>query len=542
MAKNNKNKKKQNGNGAASSNGSAGGAGVGEKSQKADVANVVDSPDDSTVDSGLGDTDVPSGGVNGSVDEKDREKDDEKDSEKDNNVVETSTINETADPANVPEPSDHLNLAASSAQLERIQLLEQQLAQLSLQLAEKSQETDLLRASKAERTSDTNTTIRELQEQLRDKTEESERHEADYKNLLGRLSSMKSVFSKMKEAQSELEESKERISQLDTINGELTARLDASVRETKKVKDQLAELQEETNSLNSECDRWSKDLSKLRREFQTKDDEWNEEKQQLVSSRNKLLIANQELKSEHEELVIMLNEEKMTKQNFVQEISDLKATVAQLEANAASSDGVKDAISEQILQVREQLRESIEKYESEISLLKETIVSQKAEIAQKAEARQVDEATIARLETEVARISGLESDIKERQIQIGKLRHENVVLNEHLTKALRLIKKDSNTEQVDRELVSNLFISFLSLPRADTKKFEVLQLISNFLNWDDDKKMHAGLIANPNAKSANGKHSRTPSASNILMSGGPVDTRSDSFVSLWTEFLEKETS
>ena len=62
-------------------------------------------------------------------------------------------------------------------------------------------------------------------------------------------------------------------------------------------------------------------------------------------------------------------------------------------------------------------------------------------------------------------------------------------------------------------------------PRADPKKFEVLELLSSFLSWDDDKRQQAGLILDPREKDKNpGSMSRT-----------------QNFVSLWTDYLEKES-
>lgn len=43
-----------------------------------------------------------------------------------------------------------------------------------------------------------------------------------------------------------------------------------------------------------------------------------------------------------------------------------------------------------------------------------------------------------------------EAQVKEKTLLIGKLRHEGVVLNEHLTKALRFIKQQNPEDMVNR--------------------------------------------------------------------------------------------
>ena len=87
----------------------------------------------------------------------------------------------------------------------------------------------------------------------------------------------------------------------------------------------------------------------------------------------------------------------------------------------------------------------------------------------------------------------LEQEMKERNIIIGKLRHEAVILNEHLKNALSRLRRESSEDCVDRRLMSNLILQFLSMPRADTKRYEILRLIASILQWDDAEREKAGL-------------------------------------------------
>jgi hypothetical protein len=68
-----------------------------------------------------------------------------------------------------------------------------------------------------------------------------------------------------------------------------------------------------------------------------------------------------------------------------------------------------------------------------------------------------------------------------------------VVNNEHLTEALRRLRKNTSDNNVDRRLVNNILISFLSTSRADSKRFEMLNLLSTILGWDDREREKAGL-------------------------------------------------
>lgn len=83
-----------------------------------------------------------------------------------------------------------------------------------------------------------------------------------------------------------------------------------------------------------------------------------------------------------------------------------------------------------------------------------------------------------------------EKEVKEKNLHIGKLRHEAVILNDHLTKALRFLKQRKPEDMIDRQLVTNHFLQFITLDRSDPKKFQVLQLISAMLAWTDGKISH----------------------------------------------------
>lgn len=146
--------------------------------------------------------------------------------------------------------------------------------------------------------------------------------------------------------------------------------------------------------------------------------------------------------------------------------------------------------------------------------------------------------------------------------------HTAVVTNEHLTEALRRLRKNTSDNNVDRRLVTNILLSFLTTSRADSKRFEMLSLLSTILSWDDGERERAGLQrgakrpAAPRRKSS-GRPERTAdeeSAMNEVSTvvqcvNGHYDrdthtlpqettahTPSQSFSNLFVEFLLKEAS
>jgi hypothetical protein len=88
---------------------------------------------------------------------------------------------------------------------------------------------------------------------------------------------------------------------------------------------------------------------------------------------------------------------------------------------------------------------------------------------------------------ELERALPFEQEVKEKTLLLGKQRHESVILNDHLTKALRFLKQRKPEDMVDRQLVTNHFLHFIHYDRADPKKFQVLQLIAALLSWTDGK-------------------------------------------------------
>lgn len=59
--------------------------------------------------------------------------------------------------------------------------------------------------------------------------------------------------------------------------------------------------------------------------------------------------------------------------------------------------------------------------------------------------------------------------------------------------ALRRLRRNSSDTNVDRRLVTNVLLAFLTTPRADAKRFEMLSLLATILSWTDPEREKAGL-------------------------------------------------
>ena len=77
--------------------------------------------------------------------------------------------------------------------------------------------------------------------------------------------------------------------------------------------------------------------------------------------------------------------------------------------------------------------------------------------------------------------------------------------------ALRRLRRSSSETNVDRRLVTNVLLSFLNTPRADSKRFEMLSLLASILQWNDDEREKAGLQRKGGSSLASSLWSRTSS-------------------------------
>jgi hypothetical protein len=213
-----------------------------------------------------------------------------------------------------------------------------------------------------------------------------------------------------------------------------------------------------------------------------------------------------------------------------------------------------------------ELKKSVESYESQINELRKQV--QAAESAANAA-----KATLESTQKDLERALPFEKEVKEKNLLIGKLRHEAVTLNEHLTKALRILKKGRPEDNVDRQIITNYFLHFLSIDRSDPKKFEALQLISALLGWTDgmasiivdvvsillticaEQKEQAGLARPGTSSSSTGLRiplsspfRRTPSTASLSAAAAdPMlmassSSNKESLAELWQDFLEREAA
>ncbi|KAI4264581.1 MAG: hypothetical protein L6R42_000317, partial [Xanthoria sp. 1 TBL-2021] len=195
---------------------------------------------------------------------------------------------------------------------------------------------------------------------------------------------------------------------------------------------------------------------------------------------------------------------------------------------------------------RKELRDLVENSQTQVSTLEKELKQVQQQASEAADA-------VEHMQKELERALPFEKEVKEKNLLIGKLRHEAVILNDHLTKALRYLKKGKPEDNIDKQLVTNHFLHFLGLERSDPKKFQILQIIAALLGWTDEESVlkvaeqreQAGLArpgtSNPNLRVPISPWHRTPSTPSLSTDFFPDNSnRKESLAELWSDFLEQE--
>lgn len=275
-----------------------------------------------------------------------------------------------------------------------------------------------------------------------DESEAAREHaETQYQTLLNRVEKIKETLGdRLKRDKAELEEAKDRIEDLEGQNDELQKTLAAGRDETDRLRDEVQEQGRELTSLRSRS---------------------NLSQQNWLKEKDDIARQVQHLKSELEsttaamgEWEVIAMEERSLRESLGDKVSDLEEQVAGAREALERADADRDAQSRAVDRLqralqelqdtrKRELREMVESTEEQVQALKKR--AQEAD-ARAAEAEAAREAAAKELE----RTLPFEKEVKEKNLLIGKLRHEAIVLNDHLTKALKYIKKTKPEETIDK--------------------------------------------------------------------------------------------
>ncbi|EAU89498.2 hypothetical protein CC1G_07724 [Coprinopsis cinerea okayama7 len=384
---------------------------------------------------------------------------------------------------------------------------------------------------------DSDDPVERLQKELEKTREEKDALAEQYNTLLARLTDMRTKLgTKLQQDAEELDRREQLIQTLTAQNDDLTATLET--------------LKEELVTSHAEADRTSRELDALRTRA------LHDNAQESLQRERELREAQLELEKcrmERDEWERMAMQEKAIAEDAKSTIDglqrdlDLEREAREREASLLEEEREKSANLQSVLldfqsAKEHELKQAVKDYEAQVLQVTQSL----AEYKHRAHTAELK---LEENNTDITRTQELEKELKEKNLLIGKLRHEAVIINEHLVEALRRLRKNSSETNVDRRLVTNVVLSFLTTPRADSKRFEMLNLLASILQWTDSEREKAGLqrqggpALSPPAtgfwgRSLSSGPMHSPSRSPEL----PKSDETESFSRLWVEFLLTEAS
>ncbi|BCS25594.1 putative Golgi matrix protein [Aspergillus puulaauensis] len=375
-----------------------------------------------------------------------------------------------------------------------------------------------------------------LHGKLKDAESKKEHAESQYRGLLERVNTIKAQLGeRLKEDAEEIAQARSKIEDLEAQNLSTKDEYESKILE-----------------LSNDNQRMSKELSELRERTNLSQQNWLKEKDDMLEQESYLQSEFEQAKEAMHNWEVLAMEERSIRESLGEKVVDLEeqlATVkdayektsAEGESQAATVDGLQRALQEIQAARKQELRELVETSDAQLEELKQALSNAKTKESDSGKSLQ-------ETQQELERVRPFEKEVREKNLLIGKLRHEAVTLNDHLTKALRFLKKGKPEDNVDRHIVTNHLLHFLALDRSDPKKFQILQLIAALLGWSDEQREQAGL-ARPGASGASGRlrgpttlMHRTPSTPTLtteFLDNGA--TSKESLAELWSNFLEQES-
>lgn len=178
------------------------------------------------------------------------------------------------------------------------------------------------------------------------------------------------------------------------------------------------------------------------------------ERQELIEQESYLQSEFEQAKEAMHNWEVLAMEERSIRENLGEKVVDLEEQLGNLrdayekatnerDTQQSTVDGLQRALQEIQLARKQELRELVESSDTQLEELRRSLreAQQQASDADK---------NIKTAQDELDRVRPFEKEVKEKNLLIGKLRHEAVTLNDHLTKALRFLKKGKPEDNVDR--------------------------------------------------------------------------------------------
>ncbi|KAI9469157.1 hypothetical protein LPJ78_003717 [Coemansia sp. RSA 989] len=381
-------------------------------------------------------------------------------------------------------------------------------------------------------------------------TEQSHAQEEQIAELKSQLEDSKYELDEATQAREELSKDYDLLlERIGTMRDALKAKMNAESEELKRLraeaaaaKQKLAQRDAETEQQSSDAQKQRKDLveirkalwesqetvSTLRYEYQEAaeqhEQQLNEIKARMAAAEEQAELdsrQNMQLEERIEMLQNDLNQALNAESQWVEEREVHLVTIQNLQSALETLQASKDSdVDMAVESLREELRQST--------------ATQREAVARAEQA----EARLRRTELSGATAEQCQQKISDQAAEIERLRHEVSVLKDHLNESMRRLREESNEFNLDKRVITNLIVGFLALPYGDSKRYEILQLMSSILQFSEEQQEKVGLIRKAGRRVPVQSGPGTPASETSLANG---DTK-DSFSDQWISFLLRESS
>ncbi|KAF8802263.1 hypothetical protein BYT27DRAFT_7197360 [Phlegmacium glaucopus] len=373
-----------------------------------------------------------------------------------------------------------------------------------------------------------NDPVEKLQRELDFTKEEKEKLATQYNNLLAKLTQMRTgLGNKLKQDAEELDRYGQLVQQLTAEKDDLSATVETLKTELIVSHEEVERAAGELGAMRSRALQESLQREKELRETQLDLERCRMKREDWERSAEQEKAISEEARSTVESLRRELDLECQARAKEVVELDLERERSENLQSVLQDFQAAKD----------HELRQAVKDYESQLLQVTQSLADYKHRAL-------TAELQLEESHTNITRTQELEKEIKEKHLLIGKLRHEAVIMNEHLMEALRRLRRNSTDFNVDRRLVTNVLLSFLSTPRADGKRFEMLSLLASILSWNDLEREKAGLqrISSPDVSTGSSFWGRSSNVGSPTKTELEKSDETESFSRLWVEFLLTEAS
>ncbi|KAI9267716.1 hypothetical protein EDC94DRAFT_688687 [Helicostylum pulchrum] len=405
------------------------------------------------------------------------------------------------------------------------------LEQLRTTLQEQQQHIESTQSQSAEKElkrqiTQLNISLNELNEEKEDMLTQTEQLESKLTECEAKL---KECQAQLNQTEKEKKASQEREKQLSKEHQSLLGKLH-HIKETLTPRlEQDKQLRQKVNELTHELEITSRELERSRSDMMMRDEETSnqiERQEHIISQLSNRLENTQREREEYEVMAMQLDAQCSQIQdqldNSNNELEKLKEMIAseQLkhESERSSLANLQSVLEEFQATKDAEMQAAVEHIERQLAIAKKSW----KEYEERAHAA---EAALEKYQNDVGKTQKYEQEIKEKNLLIGKLRHEAIILNEHLVEAMRKLKEETSEDNVDRQLISNLLVGFFLAPRGDRKRFDILTIISSVLHLSEEEKEQIGLT-----------RPKVGTRSTI------EPPQKESFTDAWISFLLKESS